>query len=467
MPPHGRGPPEALRYNRSSSYDKEDPYHRGGRYGSYEAPHHAPPPHNKPSPPQPRVGGGGAPYGPPPPPPIGIPTTAPPPSQPQQQAPPPYDSRDKNVPPEHQGYGAGTRDDPPQQLQQQAPPPHGHPQVEAHHPAHRPAYGAPPPGPTNTQDRPYHMRTGPPPPPPNKSSYDPRGPPAQSYSYDYDPRPHHRAGGPPPPSLPRRWSEEAHSYDQSDSHNLPPPRQPEGYGRPISRHPSQDAEDYYYSRRRAAYPPYEQERPMPPPPQRVGSHDREDDRYQRGPPPPYRHYHRSEDEGPTTATDYTTYPPPSSSSLSAPPPPQHRPQQISASRSASLDEGDEGEEKSTGEKSNVEGDGTKEKKTSLPTQIDSARKDDIIIMGCTCKKSKCLKLYCQCFAASIMCGANCRCMVCHNTPQHEQVRKEAIKGILGRNPSAFDTKFKQTAPAVTASNPKVAHKLGCKCRKSA
>jgi hypothetical protein len=58
-------------------------------------------------------------------------------------------------------------------------------------------------------------------------------------------------------------------------------------------------------------------------------------------------------------------------------------------------------------------------------------------------------------------------MVCHNTPQHEQVRKEAIKGILGRNPSAFDTKFKQTAPAVTASNPKVAHKLGCKCRKSA
>jgi hypothetical protein len=116
-----------------------------------------------------------------------------------------------------------------------------------------------------------------------------------------------------------------------------------------------------------------------------------------------------------------------------------------------------------------------------PSQIESNRRDDVTNMGCTCKKSKCLKLYCVCFGASVMCGVNCRCLICHNTPNHEQARKDAIRCILARNPSAFDTKFKKTAEAnaraaslasANASNANgtnnrsLAHKLGCKCRKS-
>jgi len=106
-------------------------------------------------------------------------------------------------------------------------------------------------------------------------------------------------------------------------------------------------------------------------------------------------------------------------------------------------------------------------RAASPSQIDLHRRDDVSIMGCTCKKSKCLKLYCVCFGASVMCGINCRCITCHNTPSHEQSRKDAIRCILARNPSAFDTKFKKAADArVVTTNKTLAHKLGCKCRKS-
>lgn len=89
-------------------------------------------------------------------------------------------------------------------------------------------------------------------------------------------------------------------------------------------------------------------------------------------------------------------------------------------------------------------------------------------MGCTCKKSKCLKLYCMCFGASVVCGPNCRCLVCYNTPNFETERKEAVRAILSRNPAAFDTKFKKTTDQAAAETDRLlAHKLGCKCRKSA
>jgi hypothetical protein len=136
-----------------------------------------------------------------------------------------------------------------------------------------------------------------------------------------------------------------------------------------------------------------------------------------------------------------------------------------------------------------------------PSQIEDFHREEVTTMGCTCKKTKCLKLYCQCFAVKIYCGSNCRCLTCSNNPIHESERQDAIRGILSRNPSAFDTKFQKLQKAsmlkVSAAGRlggggggvgtntagvgggglglfsdipharTISHKLGCKCRKSA
>jgi len=84
--------------------------------------------------------------------------------------------------------------------------------------------------------------------------------------------------------------------------------------------------------------------------------------------------------------------------------------------------------------------------------------------SCNCKKSKCLKLYCECFAAERFCQG-CNCVDCRNTPEFGEDREKAIKDTRAKNSKAFQPKLviKNSQGAEAAQK---VHNTGCKCKKS-
>lgn len=92
---------------------------------------------------------------------------------------------------------------------------------------------------------------------------------------------------------------------------------------------------------------------------------------------------------------------------------------------------------------------------------------------CNCKKSKCLKLYCECFAAGVYCVEPCACQDCFNKPIHEDTVLATRKQIESRNPLAFAPKVIRNADTISetgddsSKTPASArHKRGCNCKKS-
>ncbi|KAI4350841.1 hypothetical protein L6164_005250 [Bauhinia variegata] len=91
---------------------------------------------------------------------------------------------------------------------------------------------------------------------------------------------------------------------------------------------------------------------------------------------------------------------------------------------------------------------------------------------CNCKHSKCLKLYCECFASGIYCDG-CNCVNCFNNVENEAARREAVEATLERNPNAFRPKI-ASSPHGTRDNREETgevlilgkHNKGCHCKKS-
>lgn len=85
--------------------------------------------------------------------------------------------------------------------------------------------------------------------------------------------------------------------------------------------------------------------------------------------------------------------------------------------------------------------------------------------GCSCPKSKCVALYCDCFKAGRRCNPiNCNCTACKNTINEsgpQGARTNAIRAILARNPRAF-----VTAGVASAVQKLPAGQVACNCIRS-
>lgn len=91
---------------------------------------------------------------------------------------------------------------------------------------------------------------------------------------------------------------------------------------------------------------------------------------------------------------------------------------------------------------------------------------------CNCKNSRCLKLYCECFASGIYCDG-CNCVNCYNNVENDAARRAAVDATLDRNPNAFRPKIASSPHATRDSREEAReglvvakHNKGCHCKKS-
>lgn len=81
---------------------------------------------------------------------------------------------------------------------------------------------------------------------------------------------------------------------------------------------------------------------------------------------------------------------------------------------------------------------------------------------CNCKKSKCLKFYCECLSAGGFCGPDCGCVGCHNNLEHLEERNSFLK----KNPDYHKTN--QIIETITRPDGTTfkRHSKGCGCSSS-
>lgn len=97
-----------------------------------------------------------------------------------------------------------------------------------------------------------------------------------------------------------------------------------------------------------------------------------------------------------------------------------------------------------------------------PKPKTKRQKNESIKSCCRCDKTKCLKLYCPCFAKQGICSASCKCTDCHNTESFQDLRQLIIQDTIDKNPLSFKSKYKK----IEGKNTKQLHSRGCNCKKT-
>ena len=77
---------------------------------------------------------------------------------------------------------------------------------------------------------------------------------------------------------------------------------------------------------------------------------------------------------------------------------------------------------------------------------------------CSCKKSHCLKMYCECFKFGKLCY-NCTCPECLNRQNFQDLRQQSIQFIKKKSNHAFKNVLERDLSSEK-------HVKGCKCKNS-
>eukprot|EP00826_Nyctotherus_ovalis_P023935 TRINITY_DN1842_c0_g3_i1.p1 TRINITY_DN1842_c0_g3~~TRINITY_DN1842_c0_g3_i1.p1 ORF type:complete len:228 (-),score=22.78 TRINITY_DN1842_c0_g3_i1:159-842(-) len=109
----------------------------------------------------------------------------------------------------------------------------------------------------------------------------------------------------------------------------------------------------------------------------------------------------------------------------------------------------------------------RERYGGMKRRLNEGITNEVKKVRCNCKKTSCLKMYCDCFKLKGYCE-DCNCTACMNTPQFEENRVKAMEAIKLRNPLAFKRVLtsKTTGECTPGSNIAFQSMRGCHCKRS-